>query len=178
MIFYPLSLKGAYRIELEPKADLRGSFVRTLCIEELNRNEISFNVIQSSVSHNIKKGTLRGLHYQLDPYSEKKIVYCIKGRIYDVIVDLRSTSPTKGQWFAAELSAQHKNGFFIPEGFAHGFQTLCDDCEVLYLISAPYSPEAARGIHWNDPTLAIPWPLNETIIADRDQQFPLLNDEK
>lgn len=172
MIFHPLPLQEAYLIELEKKDDVRGYFARTFCVDELNHHGISFNVIQSSVSYNAKKTTLRGLHYQRAPHGEQKIVYCLKGSIFDVIVDVRPDSPTKGQWFSAELSASQKNGFFIPEGFAHGFQTLCDACEVLYFISAPYAPDFAAGIRWNDPTLAIPWPFPDAIISERDQQFP------
>lgn len=174
MIFHALPLQDAYLIELEKKDDKRGSFTRTFCIEELSKNGISFHVIQSSLSYNAKKTTLRGLHYQEEPHDEQKIVYCTKGRIFDVIVDIRPTSSTKGQWFSAELSETQKNGFFIPKGFAHGFQTLCDDCEVLYLISTPYAPEFAKGIRWNDPSLDIPWPFNEAIVSERDQQLPCL----
>lgn len=175
MIFRPLPLEDAYLIELEKKEDHRGFFARMFCVDELKQNGISFDIVQSSVSYNAKKATLRGLHYQQHPNAEKKVVYCVKGAIFDVIVDLRPTSPTKGQWFAAELSEHNKSGFLIPEGFAHGFQTLCDDCEVLYLISAPYCSESATGICWNDPTLAITWPLEGAIISERDQQLPCLS---
>lgn len=175
MIFHALPLRDAYLIELEKIDDVRGSFTRTYCVDELHHNNISFHIIQSSISYNAKRATLRGLHYQTEPYAEQKIVYCIKGSIFDVMVDMRPGSPTKGKWFSAELSADQKNGFFIPKGFAHGFQTLCDDCEVLYLISTPYSPDAAQGIRWNDPTLAIAWPFSEAIISERDQQLPFVD---
>jgi dTDP-4-dehydrorhamnose 3,5-epimerase len=174
MIFTPLPLADAALIQLEKKEDARGYFVRTFCSQELLLSGTPFSVVQSNLSYNTKKATLRGLHYQLSPYEEDKIVYCLKGTIFDVILDIRPDSPTYGQWFSVELSEAEKNGLFIPKGFAHGFQTLCDECEVLYLMSAPYVPEAARGVLWNDPALSIPWPLQEPIISDRDQQFPCL----
>lgn len=174
MIFHSLPLLGAYLIEFEKKEDERGYFARTFCIDEFRHNGISFAPVQSSLSYNAKKATLRGLHYQISPHTEKKIVSCIKGSIFDVIVDIRPHSPTKGQCFFVELSANKKNALFIPEGFAHGFQTLSDDCEILYLISAFYAPESAKGILWNDPNLAIPWPFMKGIISERDQQFPSL----
>lgn len=174
MIFTPLPLSNAALIQLEKKEDARGYFVRTFCSQELLLNGTPFSVVQSNLSYNTKKATLRGLHYQLSPHEEDKIVYCLKGTIFDVIVDIRLDSPTYGQWFSVELSEAEKNGLFIPKGFAHGFQTLCDECEVLYLMSTSYVPEAARGVLWNDPALSIPWPLQEPIISDRDQQFPCL----
>lgn len=175
MIFHSLPLKDAYLIDVEKKEDIRGYFARLFCEVELAHKKLPFNVTSVSVSHNSKKNTLRGLHYQAAPYEEEKIVYCIKGAIFDVIVDLRNGSSTKGEWFSMELSAEKKNGFYIPKGFAHGFQTLCDNCEVLYLISAPYSPEHATGVRWNDPALSIPWPYKNSIISERDQNLPLLN---
>ncbi len=175
MNFQALSLEGAYYIDLDKKDDMRGYFARTFCVETFLQKGISFNVSQSSLSSNAKKATLRGLHYQCAPHAEKKMIYCLKGRIFDVIVDIRPDSSTRGQWFSVELSAEQKNALFIPEGFAHGFQTLCDDCEVLYFISTPYAPNSARGICWSDPSLGINWPFSDPIMSGRDQQFPCLN---
>lgn len=175
MLFTPLPLSSAFLIQLDKKEDARGHFVRTFCANTFLLNGTPFSIDQSNLSYNAKKGTLRGLHYQLSPHEEDKIVYCVKGAIFDVIVDIRPESHTYGQWFSVELSETEKNGLFVPKGFAHGFQTLCDECEVSYLMSTPYVPESARGVLWSDPALAIAWPLKDPIMSDRDQQFPCLH---
>lgn len=130
--------------------------------------------MQCNVSWNRRRGTLRGLHYQAPPDAEAKLVRCTRGAIWDVIVDLRPDSATRFRWFAAELTSANRTALYVPEGFAHGFQTLSDDSEVLYQMSAFYRPEAARGARWDDPRLGITWPLPEPIISARDASYPLL----
>jgi dTDP-4-dehydrorhamnose 3,5-epimerase len=173
MLFKETKLRGAYLIELEPAADERGDFARTYCSEEFERHGLNPRVVQCNVSYNRSKGTLRGLHYQVAPFSEAKLVTCIAGSIYDVIVDLQPDSPTYSEWFAVELNARHpRSMLYIPENFAHGFQTLEDDTEVFYQMSESYHPDSARGLRWNDPAFNIHWPLDQRIISERDRSFP------
>ncbi len=173
MQFKPTKLKGAYIIELEPRVDERGFFARTFCQEEFSRQGLNPRVAQCSVSYNRRKGTLRGLHYQMAPFSETKLVTCLTGSIYDVIVDLRPDSPTYCEWLGIELSARHpRSVLYIPENFAHGFQTLENHTEVFYQMSELYHPESARGLRWNDPAFHIDWPKDERIVTDRDRNFP------
>jgi dTDP-4-dehydrorhamnose 3,5-epimerase len=173
MFFKETKLKGAYIIELEPAADERGYFARTYCSEEFERHGLNPRVAQCNVSYNQRKGTLRGLHYQIVPFSEAKLVTCIAGSIYDVIVDVRPDSPTYCGWFAVKLSARHpRSMLYIPENFAHGFQTLEDDTEVFYQMSESYHPDSARGLRWNDPTFNIHWPQDRHIISAKDRSFP------
>ncbi len=174
MRFQPTPLAGAYVIELEPNADERGSFARIWCRDEFLRHGLNPDLAQCSTSFNRKRGTLRGLHFQAEPHGEAKLVRCTRGRIYDVIVDLRPDSRSFRKWFAVELWPDSNTSVYVPEGFAHGFQTLEDDSEVLYMISAPYAPDAARGVRWNDPALGIRWPLPDPILSARDREFPLL----
>ncbi len=173
MRFIETDLKGAYIIELEPKEDERGFFARIFCQNEFKKNGIDFNIVQCNISYNKKKGTIRGMHYQVEPYEEAKLVICIKGAIYDVAIDLRENSPTYGQWVAVELSEENKKMFLIPKGFAHGFQTLTDNCEVLYLMSEFYSPEHSAGVRWDDPFFNIKWPLEPSVISEKDKNWPL-----
>lgn len=154
-------LKGAYVIELEPVRDERGFFARTYDGTLLPR------IAQAAVSFNERKGTVRGMHYQRDPYGEAKLVRCTRGAIFDVAVDLRNA-----QWFAVELTPDNGRMFFVPEGFAHGFQTLEDRSEVSYLISREYHAEAAAGVRWNDPAFGIQWPLEPTVMSERDRSYP------
>ena len=176
MIFHPLPLPGAYRIEPEPRTDERGFFARIWCADEFANHGLQANFVQSSISFNKHRGTLRGLHYQEPPHAETKLVRCIRGAVFDVIVDLRSHSPAYKQWAACELTADNRCALYIPEGIAHGFQTLTDDAELSYEISPSYELTAARGIHWNDPDLAIAWPLSPpSIISERDNQLPHLS---
>jgi len=173
MLFKETRLKGAYVIEAEPAADERGSFARTYCYEEFERRGLNPQVVQCNVSYNRRKGILRGMHYQVAPFSEAKLVMCLTGSIYDVFVDLRPDSSTYCHWLAVELTArQPRSMLYIPENFAHGFQTLEDHTEVFYQMSAFYRPASARGIRWNDPAFKIEWPAGERIISDRDQSFP------
>src|ERR1700730_2088071 len=172
MKFAPLSLSGAYLVELEPIHDKRGFFARTWCADEFKMHGLSTKLAQCGLSYNRRRGTLRGMHYQAEPYTEAKLVRCSAGAIYDVIVDLRPGSATYRQWLAVELTAANQKMVYIPEGFAHGFQTLADESEVFYQISAPYVGECARGVRWDDPAFSIEGPLADPIISDRDRTFP------
>jgi dTDP-4-dehydrorhamnose 3,5-epimerase len=172
MKFIKTPLDGAYLIELEPIADERGFFARSWCHEEFLSHGLNPNLAQCSISFNKKKGILRGMHYQEEPYQEAKLVRCYSGAIYDVILDLRPTSPSHRKWFSAELTATNRTMIYLPKGFAHGFQTLADNCELFYQISESYKPECTRGVRWNDPTFAIEWPSADRIMSDRDRSFP------
>jgi len=173
VIFFETPLKGAFLLEVEKREDDRGYFARTFCQREFEAHGLNPRVVQCSVSFNRRKGTLRGMHWQASPYEEAKLVSCLRGGIYDVIVDLRAGSPTHTRHFATELSAVNRRTLYVPEGFAHGFQTLEDDTEVFYQISQFFSPEHARGARWDDPAFAISWPPAERIIVERDRKYPL-----
>ena len=172
MIFTATPLSGAYLIEPEPHEDARGLFARTWCERELAAQGLETRIAQCSTSFNKRKGTLRGMHYQLRPFGETKIVRCTRGALYDVILDLRPGSPTFTRHFAAMLGADDRKMMYVPVGFAHGFQTLEDGTEVLYQISEFYSADHARGVRWNDPAFAIRWPDDEPTIVERDQSYP------
>jgi dTDP-4-dehydrorhamnose 3,5-epimerase len=175
--FVETPLAGAYVVELEPVTDARGSFARTYCKSEFTAFGIDFEIAQMSVSHNARSATLRGLHYQLAPFEEAKLVSCPRGALMDVVVDLRRDSHTFGAWHAEELSASNGRMMFIPEGFAHGFQTLADDTLVTYAISTPYVPEASGGVRWDDPELGIEWPSSDDrTISERDRTLPYFRD--
>jgi len=170
--FSPTALVGAYVIDIEPVADERGFFVRSWCREEFARHGLNPDLAQCSISFNKKRGTLRGMHYQAKPHEETKVVRCTRGAIYDVILDLRPESSTFRKWIAVELSADNRRMLYIPAGLAHGFQSLTDDTEVFYQISAPYHPESACGVRWDDPAFGIEWPVAERVISDKDRQYP------
>lgn len=172
--FVQTPLAGAALLDIEPKLDARGFFARTYCEQEFGAAGISAPISQCSISYNIAKHTLRGLHFQKPPYAEEKIVRCTSGSIFDVIVDIRPGSPTVGKWFGVELSSQSRRAIFIPKGFAHGFLTLSEHVEVLYMMSVPFVAEAAAGIRWNDPQLGIGWPAVPAVISERDASYPLL----
>jgi len=172
MIFKETKLKGAYVIELEPIKDERGYFARRFCQAEFKENGLNPCVAQCNVSYNEKKGTLRGMHYQNAPYEEAKVVSCIRGCIYDVIIDLRRDSATYCQWLGVELSAENYKMLYVPGGFAHGFQTVEDNAMVFYQVSEFYHPEYERGVRWDDSSFGIKWPLNNYIISTKDRQFP------
>lgn len=172
MKFIETRLKGAYIIELEPIEDERGFFARSWCRKEFAEHGLNPNLVQCNISFNRKKGTVRGMHYQVKPYEEAKLVRCTRGAIYDVIIDLRSESPTFKQWVSVELSAGNCKMLYIPEGFAHGFQTLEDDTEVFYQMAEFYHPESARGLRWNDQAFAIKWLLPELVISKQDRNYP------
>ncbi|HEY7678194.1 MAG TPA: dTDP-4-dehydrorhamnose 3,5-epimerase [Candidatus Methylomirabilis sp.] len=173
MIFRPLAVGGAYLIEPERVADERGFFARTWCAREFAARGIHAVWVQGGVSFNPKAGTLRGMHYQMAPHAEAKLVRCARGAIYDVVVDLRRESPSFLTWAAVELTAENGLSLYVPEGVAHGFQTLAEDTEVAYQLSAYHAPEAARGVRWDDPRLGIAWPpCRERIISARDRSYP------
>jgi dTDP-4-dehydrorhamnose 3,5-epimerase len=173
MIFTETKLKGAFIIDVEPREDERGFFARSWCEEEFQKHGLNPRLVQCNISFNKKCGTLRGMHYQIAPFAEAKVVRCTMGAIYDVIVDLRPDSATFKQWLAVELTADNHRALYIPEDFAHGFQTLADNVEVFYQMSEFYHPECARGARWNDPAFGIEWPVAESVISEKDQTFPL-----
>jgi len=175
MIFTESPLAGAYTIEMARIEDDRGFFARSYCAEEFAARGLPVRMPQSSISFNSKRGTLRGMHFQAAPHAEEKLVRCTAGAIFDVVVDLRRGSPTLRRWFATELTAENRRSLFIPKGFAHGFITLRDDTEVLYMISVPYAPGFERGVRWNDPAVAIDWPMQPLHIAPRDAAYPLID---
>jgi dTDP-4-dehydrorhamnose 3,5-epimerase len=167
-----------FRIEPEKRQDERGFFARTWCRDEFAEHGLDSRLVQCSVSFNAKRGTLRGLHYQAAPHAEAKLVRCTRGAIYDVAVDLRPDSPTFLRHAAAVLSADNYAMLYIPEGCAHGFQTLAEASEVVYQMSEFYRPESARGVRWDDPAFAIAWPPDQRTIAERDRQYPDFNRER
>ena len=173
MKFTETKLKGAYVIELEPIEDERGFFARSFCQKEFEKYGLNPRIVQCNISHNNKKGTVRGMHYHITPYAETKIVSCIRGKIYDVIIDLRKHSPTYRQWYAVELSWNNGKILYVPEGFAHGFQTLEDNTVVYYQMSEFYHPESARGVRWDDPVFVINWPSDNTILSEQDRNYSL-----
>lgn len=173
MIFRPVdAIHGAWVIELDRRQDERGYFARSFCAQEYAAHGIDARVAQCSVSYNEVRGTLRGLHYQAAPHEEGKTVRCRAGAIFDVIADLRRASPTRHRWFGVELAAERGTALYVPAGCAHGFLTLADQTAVDYFIDTDYVPHAARGIRWDDPTLAITWPFTPVRISGRDRAFP------
>lgn len=174
MIFHGTGLAGAYLIEPEPQRDERGIFARTWSIETFAERGLATRFEHCATSFNLRCDTLRGLHFQAEPGAEAKLVRCTRGRIFDVIVDLRGGGTCRG-WYAAELSADNRRMLYVPEGFAHGFQTLEPESELFYQITAAYRPELQRGIRWDDPTLAIAWPpAAERVISPRDRALPFI----
>jgi dTDP-4-dehydrorhamnose 3,5-epimerase len=172
MIFTETNLKGAYIIEPTQLADDRGFFARTWCQQEFSDHGLDPRLVQASISFNHHQGTLRGMHLQLPPAAEVKLVRCTQGAIYDVIVDLRLNSATYLDWIGVKLTADNRTALYIPKGFAHGFQTLEDNTEVFYQISEFYHPDLARGFRWNDPMIKIDWPIKVSKISDRDRKYP------
>lgn len=174
MIFTETELQGAYTIDLEEKHDRRGFFARTFCAKELEAHGLKPVVAQCNLSFNYKKGTLRGMHYQIAPATETKIIRCIKGAIYDVIIDMRPESPTYLQHFGVELSADNHRALYVPEMFAHGYQALSDGCEVMYMVGEFYTPGYERGLRYDDPFFNIQWPLEVTEMSEKDTKWPLM----
>jgi dTDP-4-dehydrorhamnose 3,5-epimerase len=174
MNFAPCPLEGAVVIDIAPARDERGFFARTFCAREFAARGLAADLRQCSVSFNARRGTLRGLHFQAAPHEEDKLVRCTAGAVFDVIVDLRPGSATRHDWFGLELSAANRRALYVPRGFAHGFLSLAPDTELLYMISADYVPDAARGVRWNDPAIGIAWPAAPAVISARDAAYPLL----
>ncbi|WP_133273532.1 dTDP-4-dehydrorhamnose 3,5-epimerase [Hymenobacter radiodurans] len=172
MIFTETKLAGAFIIDIERLSDERGFFARTWCEDKFAAHGIHQPPLQSSISSNPKRGTLRGMHYQIAPHGESKLVRCTKGGIYDVIVDMREQSPTYGQWVGVELTADNFRMLFVPEYFAHGFITLQDNTDVSYQISAKYTPGAERALRWNDPAIGIEWPFEPVLLSEKDRNHP------
>ena len=170
--FEPTPLPGAFVVESEAFADARGSFARVFSLAEFDAAGLETGWRQISASRNVSRGTLRGLHFQRPPHAETKLVRCERGRIYDVIVDLRADSPAYGGWFAVELSGDDARSVYVPQGFAHGFLTLEDDSVVGYHISADFAADSAGGLRWNDPAVAVDWPFEPGVISDRDAALP------
>jgi dTDP-4-dehydrorhamnose 3,5-epimerase len=176
LTFTPTQIPGAWIVELDPIRDLRGHFARSFCQREFAARGLHADIVQCNVSHNARMGTLRGLHYQVAPHAEAKLVRCTRGSLFDVVVDLRPESPTYRRWDGLVLGPDPDNRkmLYVPEGCAHGFQTLEDGTDALYLMFGEYSPEHARGVRWDDPALGIAWPLPSPILSDKDRSYPLL----
>ena len=174
MIFEPLALDGAYLIKPEINEDERGFFARSFCKEEFRAHGLVDEYVQCNISYNRKKGTLRGMHYQLPPHEETKLVRCTKGAMYDVIVDIRKDSPTREKWLGTEINEDNRHMIYIPEGFAHGFISLVNDTEVFYQMSTYYDADSVSGFCWNDPVVNIKWPIENIIISKNDQTQPSL----
>jgi dTDP-4-dehydrorhamnose 3,5-epimerase len=172
MEFIETGLKGAYLVRIQNIEDERGHFGRAWCREEFGHQNLNPHMVQMNVGFNHRRGTLRGMHYQLAPHAEAKYIRCTRGAIYDVIIDLREDSPTIGRWYGAELAPENGLMLYAPEGCAHGYQTLQDDTEMFYLTSAPYAPSAARGVRHDSPAFGIRWPLPVTLISATDRQWP------
>lgn len=175
MKFNPSPLRGACTIDLEKRGDDRGFFARMFCELEFADAGLETRFVQVNNSLTAKRGTLRGLHYQLPPAAEVKVVRCVRGALYDVIVDLRPDSPTFRKWFGAELTADNRTMMYVPRGFAHAFLTLTDDAEAMYLVSAFYSPDNERGVRYNDPAFSIMWPVDPLEVSDKDRNWPDFN---
>ncbi len=172
MRFVPTRLAGVVVVEVEPRSDDRGVFARTFCQREFGANGLPTEFVQCNTSFNNKRGTLRGMHFQAEPYAEGKLVRCTRGSIYDVAVDLRPVSPTYCQWEGCELSADNRRAVYVPPGFAHGFVALSDETEVFYQMTTFYVAGAGRGVRWNDPAFAIAWPIQNPVLLPRDAAYP------
>lgn len=173
MIFIETKLKGAFIIEPERLEDERGFFARTWCHDEFEAHGLNSQLVQTNISFNYRKGTLRGMHYQASPYEEVKLVRCTKGAVYDVIIDLRPKSPTYLKWTGVDLTEDNHKMLYVPEGFGHGYQTLTDASEVFYQVSQFYTPEAEKGVRWNDPVFGIDWKkVGQMVISEKDRNWP------
>lgn len=172
MKFHPTPVESTHLIELERRGDDRGFFARIFCEQEFTGHGLDARFPQANNSLTARRGTLRGLHYQLPPAAEAKVVRCIRGALFDVVADLRPDSPSYGRWFGAELNAENRTMMYVPRGCAHGFVTLADDTEALYLSSAPYAPEQERGLRYDDPWLGIEWPIRPVEMSGKDDSWP------
>lgn len=175
MIFKPAKIPGVWVIELELREDERGFLARTFCEQEFSEYGLNTRWVQCNLTLTKRRGMIRGLHYQAEPKPEIKLIRCVSGAVFDVLVDIRRDSPYFGKWEAFELNAQNRIALYVPAGVAHGFQCLVDNCELYYHMSEFYYPELARGIRWNDPQLGITWPIAEPYLSERDRNLPLLS---
>lgn len=173
MLFLPTKITGTWLIEPQKLEDHQGFLVRTFCSREFEERGLRTRFVQSGVSFSPKRGTLRGLHLQAAPHEEAKLVCCTRGAVYDVLVDLRRKSPSFGQWMAVELTAENRLALYVPEGVAHGFQTLVNDVEMSYQMSEFFDPGSSFGVRWNDPAFAISWPIEKPILCERNRTYPL-----
>ncbi len=172
MIFHPTDLQDAQLIELKYIRDDRGFFARSFCANDFAARGLHAVFVQQNNSQSLKKGTIRGLHYQTAPHAEVKVMRCLRGAIYNVIVDLRPTSPTYRRWQGFELTAENRRKLYVPKGFANGYQALTDEAEVAYLVSVPYAPGAEGGVRYDDPEFAITWPIEVSVVSDKDRAWP------
>jgi dTDP-4-dehydrorhamnose 3,5-epimerase len=169
-------IAGVMLVEGAPQDDSRGSFVRVFCADTFRAHGMPERFVQTSLARNAKRGTLRGLHFQRAPFEEGRLVRCTRGALFDVVVDLRPGSVTYRRWHAETLSADNGRALYIPEGLAHGYQTLADDTDALYFMTTAYAPDHAAGLRWNDPTIAVAWPLPDPILSDRDRMLPVIEE--
>ncbi len=176
MIFNGVEINGVKIIELEPREDERGYFTRVFCKKEFSEQDIDFSIKQVNHVFTKNKNTLRGLHFQIESGAESKVFRCIKGKIFDVVLDMRKNSSTFKKWIGVELSENNRKSIYIPEGCAHGYQTLVDNCEVEYFVSSFYQPECEKGIKWNDPVFNINWPFKNPILSEKDKNLPYFNE--
>ena len=174
MRFLETRIAGAWLVQPEPRTDERGSFARLWCRDDFAKHGLRADFVQCNTSFSVKRGTLRGLHYQAAPHGEVKLISCVRGRVFDAIVDVRPDSPTYRTWFGAELSADNRTMMYVPEGCAHGYLTLEDGCEVTYPVTAVYTAAAERGLRWDDPAIGIEWPLPPAVMSIKDQEWRLL----
>lgn len=175
MIIKPTEIPDLQVIIREPRSDDRGSFARVFAKEELAKARIDFNIVHINQGFSVHKGTLRGIHYQTAPKEEAKIFQCVRGKVFDVLIDMREGSSTYRKWFGIELSESNNTMLYIPKGFAHGYQTLEDNCLVEYFVDEYYAPEYEKGILWNDPAIGINWPIKDPVLSPKDQNWPLLS---
>jgi dTDP-4-dehydrorhamnose 3,5-epimerase len=172
MRFTETPITGAWLVQPEPRADARGFFARLWDVNVFAERGLRADFVQCNTSGTAGRGTLRGLHYQAAPHGEVKLVRCTRGRVFDVVADVRAGSASKGKWFGAELSCENRTMMYVPEGCAHGYLSLEDDCEVMYPVTAAYEPSAERGLRWDDPAFAIAWPMTPSIVSDKDRGWP------
>ncbi len=175
MTFHTTPIAGAYVIELTRREDVRGSFARVWSTAALREHGVAFDIVEMNTSRTLRRGTIRGLHYQTEPHAEAKFVRCTRGALYDVVLDLRPDSPTYLRWATFDLRDSADRTLYIPPGCAHGFQTLENNSEITYAVSATYHPECERGVRWNDPAFGISWPISEVILSDKDANLPLVS---
>jgi len=174
--FLPTSLSGAFLIEPEPREDERGFFARVMCVDEFAEHGLCTQWMQANIAFNKFKGITRGMHYQHEPNAEVKLVRCTRGSVFDAIIDMRLNSATYRQWFGVELNESNQKMLYVPAGFAHGYQVMQDDSELHYMVSAQYAPESEDGVLWNDVSVAIDWPITDSVqLSDKDCQWPLLD---